>query len=159
MNVEQVMTKNVSTCGPDDILNTAAKIMWESDCGCVPVVEADGTGRVVGMLTDRDISMAAYTRGRCLCDLSVKDAMAHAVVGCRPDDSIAAAESAMRKAQIRRLPVLDEEGHLLGLISLADIACEAARERNSKRQEVSDAEVGQALSDICWPRPATPSGS
>jgi len=158
MNVERVMTKNVRTCGPDESLDTAARIMWEGDCGCVPVVEADDTGRVVGMLTDRDVCMAAYTCGKCLCDLSVKDAMAHVVVGCRPDDSIAAAESSMRKAQVRRLPVLDEDGHLLGLISLADIAREAARGRSSKKQKVSDAEVGQALSDICRPRAGEPAG-
>jgi len=62
MNVEQIMTKDVATCGPDDTLNEAARIMWERDCGFVPIAESDPTRRVVGIVTDRDLSMAAYTR-------------------------------------------------------------------------------------------------
>ena len=63
MKVEDLMTRSVGTCRPTDTLSSAAQLMWERDCGCVPVVSDDGSNRVVGMLTDRDICMAAHFRG------------------------------------------------------------------------------------------------
>lgn len=154
MSVEQLMTKDVRVCRPEESLNDAAKIMWESDCGCVPVVSGDDERKLVGVITDRDICMAAYTQGKRLEDLPVDRAMAREVLTCSPADAIAAAERMMRKACVRRLPVVDESGHLLGIVSLADIAREAARERETRKKEVTDAEVGETLSAICEPRGA-----
>ncbi len=155
MNVEQLMTKNVRTCKPEDTLNDAAKILWESDCGCIPVVSSEG-GKFVGVITDRDICMAAYTQGKTLSELPVGGAMSRKAIVCAPDVAITAAQKIMGDARVRRLPVVDEAGHLLGLISLADIAREAARERKSRKKEVTDAEVGRTLSAICEPRAAVP---
>jgi CBS domain-containing protein len=150
MNVGQLMTQNVRACHPDDTLNTAAQIMWDNDCGCVPVVDADR--RVVGMLTDRDICMAAYTQGGSLRMLRVSSAMSEKVYSCKPEDTLAAAEELMREKMIRRLPVTDAQGHLVGIISLNDVAREAEGERARPRKDVTADEVGLTLAAICRPR-------
>jgi CBS domain-containing protein len=128
--------------------------MWEGDCGCVPVVDQDG--RVVGMLTDRDVCMAAYTQGKPLTDVRVESAMAKQVHSCRPDDAVATAERTMRERQVRRLPVIDAKGRLVGLLSLNDIAIEAVRERELRQREVSAAEVGLTLAALCAHRAPRP---
>lgn len=154
MKIEQLMTKAVSTCRPDETLDAAAHRMWQADCGCLPVTEADGSGRVLGMLSDRDICMAAHFRGRSLHEIRVGDAMAREVRACNPGDSLAEAEAIMCEARVRRLPVVDSAEQLLGIISLADLAREAARERGAKkRKQVSETEIGGTLAAICEPRP------
>ena len=151
MKVEQVMNRNVKTCLANDTLNRAAQLMWENDCGCVPVVDDDG--RAVGMITDRDVCMAAYTQGGMLSHLRVGSAMAREVRSCRPMDTVAEAESIMRAAQVRRLPVVDAERHIVGLLSLNDIAREVARERGaSGKPELGSEDVAETLGAICIPR-------
>lgn len=151
MKVEQLMVRNVRTCRQDDMLNIAAQAMWENDCGCVPVVSADGTGAVVGMLTDRDICMAAYSQGKRLFEIPVTTAMAHKVIACRVGDEVKQVEHLMRENKIRRLPVVDAYGRLQGIISLNDVAREAERERLRGKEEGS-VEVAQTLAEICEPR-------
>lgn len=152
MKVEQLMTKTVSTCGTGDSLSDAARIMWDHDCGVVPIVEDAASQRLVGMLTDRDICMAAYTKGRPLSQIRVQDVMSTAIQSCRPGMDVAEVEGLMRRAQVHRLPVVDDAHQLLGLISLADIACEAAREAGSQRQEVTAREIGETIAAISQPR-------
>src|SRR5262245_52107889 len=115
MKVEQLMSRTVKRCLATETLNRAAQLMWESDCGCVPVVDDDG--RAVGMITDRDVCMAAYTQGAPLASIGVASAMAHDLRSCRGSDTIVEAESIMRAAQVRRLPVVDAEGRVVGLLS------------------------------------------
>lgn len=151
MNVMQLMVRNVKSCKPADLLSCAAQLMWESDCGSVPVVDDDG--RVVGFLTDRDICMAAYTKGKPLSDITVESAMAREPVTCRPQDNLSTAEKLMQDNQIRRLPVVDTFGKLVGLISLNDIAVEAKREAEAGRTpEITEEEIGTMLSAICQHR-------
>jgi CBS domain-containing protein len=125
MKVEQIMNRDVKTCGPQDSLNKAAQIMWEESCGAVPVV--DEQLNPIGFLTDRDICMAAYTQGKSLDALRVETAMARKVVSCGVEDDLASAAQLMRQNRTRRLPVIDQNGALVGLLSLDDLACEAAR--------------------------------
>ena len=80
--------------------------------------------------------------------------MSTGILGCRPANDVADAEKTMRRAQVHRLPVLDAAGQLLGVISLADIACEAARAAGSQRQEITSAEIGETLAAIRQPRAA-----
>jgi CBS domain-containing protein len=152
MKVEKLMTKDVAACGPDATLNDAARIMWERDCGFVPVTASDGSGRVVGIVTDRDICIAAYTRGQPLGQIRIADVMSRAIRSCKPGDELAAVEAAMRQARIHRLPVVDDADRLLGVISLADIAREAAREARGGRREVTAAQIGETLAAIRQPR-------
>jgi len=144
MKVDAIMTRKVRTCHPGDTLNTPASVMWEADCGCVPVVEDE---RLVGMITDRDICMSAYVKGRPLGEIKVHDAMAKQVSACRPDDDILDAEKIMREHQVRRLPVASRDGRLVGVLSLADIIVHRGR-------EVSPAELVTTLDAICQPRAA-----
>jgi CBS domain-containing protein len=153
MKVGQLMTRNVQTCGPEDRLNAAARIMWERDCGCVPVVEQeDGGSRIVGMITDRDVCVAAYTQGRPLSEIEVRSAMAREVRSCRATDSIGTVVKVLEQNQLHRLPVLDQHDHLVGLVSLADVAREAIREHGRGTREVNDAEVGHVVEAISVPR-------
>jgi CBS domain-containing protein len=153
MKVEQLMTRTVKACSPDDTLNRAAQLMWEGDCGCLPVVSTDGDGRVIGVITDRDICMAAYTQGRRLSEIPVASAMAREVIACRPSDGVSQAEALMRDHQVRRLPVVDGAGRLVGILSLNDIAREAQREATGAgRKEVTQADVAETLAQVCRPR-------
>jgi len=145
MKVEGVMSKSVGMCGQHQSLNDAARIMWERDCGIVPIVASDEDGRVVGMVTDRDICIAAYTKGRRLQDIPIADVMSKKVVSCRASDELGAAERTMQQAQVHRLPVVDDGGRLLGVLSLADIARATAR---GARDKVSAGEVGETLAAI-----------
>ncbi len=154
MKVEQLMTRNVRPCGPDDSLSTAARIMWEQDCGCVPVVaQGNGQPALVGMITDRDVCMAAYTQAQPLQACKVRSAMATSLCTCRPTDAISVALRVMRTNQLRRLPVVDADDHLVGMLSLADVAREAAH-AGRMTAEVSAAAVAETLEAIVQPRSA-----
>ena len=152
MEVEQLMTREVKVCSESDTLNRAAQLMWESDCGCIPVVSANGDGKVTGLVTDRDITMAAYTQGKQLWAIPVTEAMAHKLIACHASDGISQAEALMRDNQVRRLPVLDQNEHLIGIISLNDIAREAQREVAAGKQEVKEYAVAETLASVCRPR-------
>jgi CBS domain-containing protein len=118
MNVLDLMTRECASVTTADDLAVAASRMWEKDCGALPVLEGDV---VVGMLTDRDICMSAWSRGLAPQSIRVQDAMSTKLVACTTGDSIKQVEAAMRSQQVRRLPVVDARGGLLGIISLADI--------------------------------------
>jgi len=151
MRVEQLMTKLVTTCKPEDTLDRAAQLMWDQDCGCLPVCAGDGVNRVTGVITDRDICMSALFQGKPLRDLRVSDAMSRQVHVCRAGDSLFDAEQTLRKAQIRRLPVVDEQGLLIGMITLADLAREAEREQTNPKPDITGNEIGVTLASICEP--------
>lgn len=145
MLVADLMTRNTLSIREDQTLADAAQLMWQHDCGAVPVVQ-DGS-RVVGMLTDRDICMATWSRGLPPASIAVVGAMSEDVVHCSENDSVGHAESIMQSNQVRRLPVLDGEDRLVGILSLADIA----RASQSVRRTVDHNEDGVAktLAGIC----------
>ena len=124
IRVAALMTDDVQVCSPEDPLYRPAQLMWEGDCGSVPVV--DGAGRVCGIITDRDICMAAYTKGLPLNSIRVVDVMSRHVHSCAPDDTLERAIGIMAEAEVRRLLVVSEEGKLRGIVSLADVAHGAA---------------------------------
>jgi CBS domain-containing protein len=151
VKVKDLMVVEVKCCESYNTLNTAAQLMWDNDIGSVPVV--DKKRRVLGMLTDRDICMAAYIQGVSLTESLVTSAMSKQVCSCAPDDDIATAEKLMREKQVRRLPIIDTQGRLVGIVSLNDIAREATREAEMKKaREVSDAEITRVMSAVCAPR-------
>jgi CBS domain-containing protein len=152
MNVSDLMTKTVKSCGTDDNLQRAAQIMWENDCGAVPVI--DGDGRVVGMITDRDICMAAYTQGQPLWNIPVSSAMADQVHMVRESDSLDVVETLMRNVRVRRAPVVDADGRLRGIVSMNDLARHARRSSDRKADGLSSDSVVQTLAAICAPHAA-----
>jgi len=121
MQVQDIMTKDVSFCNPGTNAAAATEIMWARNCGALPVVE-DGRG-VVGIVTDRDLLIALGTRNRKAADLPVGEVMNKNVSVCAPDDDVRDALKIMAQRQLHRLPVIDKEGGALkGILSLDDIA-------------------------------------
>jgi|JI7StandDraft_1071085.scaffolds.fasta_scaffold84901_2 CBS domain-containing protein len=156
MKIESLMTTDVRVCFASGSLADAARVMWEGDCGCVPVLDEDT--RVVGILTDRDICMAAWTQGRPLAEIPVPSAMSAKVVACKCGDRIEDVEELMRQHQVRRVPVLDADGRLEGLVSLADLAGEAQREMFRLQRDVEGLGVATTLAAVSRsrrPRPQT----
>ena|SRR5688572_23658514 len=153
MMVQSLMTPNPKCCRADEPIQCAARMMWECDIGSLPVV--DGEKRVVGMITDRDICMATYFQDRSPSQILVQDAMATKIIACRPDDDVRSAERLMQDNQIRRLPVIDRDGHLLGMISINDFARKAATDRHLSSPQVGEAGVVTTLAAISMPRPMT----
>jgi predicted transcriptional regulator len=104
------------------------------------------------MVTDRDACMAAYIQGRTLSAIQVRSAMAPEVISCLPTDDLETVEATMKANQIRRLPVIDWDGSLVGLIALNDIARESARELAVNGAEVTAQGLAETLAGICAPR-------
>jgi predicted transcriptional regulator len=147
------MTGGVETCSPQDSLATAAQRMCEADCGVLPVVR---DGRVVGMITDRDICIAAFKQGGPLSALAVASAMAREICSCRPEDSIPLAEGIMRAHQVRRLPVVDPDGRLVGILTVNDIGRHAVREHLPRSEEPTAVSFAETMAAICEPRRGNP---
>jgi len=157
VKISELMKTDVEICGPDDNLAAAASRLWDADIGCLPVVSTDG--RVVGMVTDRDICMAAYTRGQALREIPASVAMSTDVLSCRPDATLIEAEQIMRSGQVRRLPVIDSDGSLVGIVSLNDLARLVEREGGRKNRGLSAQEVTATLAAVGAPRRAEGEGA
>ena len=118
--VKDVMTDEVETCGVQDSLEAAVRLMSDRGCGCVPVI--DEGERVLGLLTDRDAVMCALRLGKSLSQIQVGEACSRGVITCEADDTLGRAELLMRVNRVRRLPVLGRDRTLVGVISLTDLA-------------------------------------
>lgn len=171
MKVADLMTSDVRSCTIHDSLNAAARIMWDHDCGCAPVV--DTHGKLIGIVTDRDICMAAYTQGVPLQAIRVERAMSPKVISCARGDDLDFAHRLMRTHEIHRLPVVDSRGKPIGILSLSDVinhwhgdrAAEQAveiaatfsairrrRERTATASSNGDAQNGNAPNDSKPPK-------
>jgi CBS-domain-containing membrane protein len=131
MNVREIMSTGVRTCSPDDTLESVAKLKWDTDCGCVPVVNV--YGEAVGMVTDRDICMGAYTKGLPLSKIFVSSTASRTVTTVRDSESLGAAQALMQKHRVQRLPVVDAAAKLIGVVSMADLARHAPRGPEARR--------------------------
>ena len=148
MKVKDVMTKDVRTCGLDSDLSVVAGMMWMRDCGVIPVVD---NGQIVGVITDRDICIAAGSKNREPSMITVSEVMARRVYSCLPDAEIREALQIMREKQVRRLPVIDAKGKLCGILSLNDVAIKARDA--AKPEELSADDVEKTLEAVCRHRP------
>ena len=151
MKVSDLMTQQVATVRSNDSAATAARLMWDCDCGSLPVL--DEGNQVSAIVTDRDICMAGLFQDRSLGAIPISQAMSKSIHFCGPDDSVSSAEQIMRAYQIRRLPVLDGERRLLGILSLADIVRATERDKGRKKEMIPE-EVTATLADICTRREA-----
>jgi len=147
--VAEVMNKMVRCVRENDSLSAAAKVMWDCDCGAVPVLSQIGE-RPVGMITDRDICMATWSRDSAPSAIPVSSAMSKNLYYCAPTDDITVAESIIRTKQIRRLPVIDSSGRLVGILSLADVARRTARP-GLVSADIRPDELAQLVADISQP--------
>jgi len=150
MNVQQCMTKQVYSCRPDTNLSDAARLMWEHDFGVLPVLGAQD--RVLGVVTDRDLCMGAYTRGKGLRDLSVNDSMSRKVSACAPSDSLERALRTMADQRVRRLPVVDEQGKLVGILSMNDVVRRIAGLTDAQERARLSSSALETLAAVCQPR-------
>ena len=147
MRVRDLQTSDVQAVNPDTNLAAAAQIMWECDCGVVPVIDHDRN--LVGMITDRDIAIAATTRSAAPADIPVRDVMSRGqLYSCRPDDDVRAALRTMGERRVRRLPVTDRENHLVGIVSLNDLVRHVTSRSGS---DVPGDELIEALQSISTP--------
>jgi len=147
MTIQEIMSKPAVTCRQSDTLHAAAELMWERDCGVIPVTDDDG--KLVGIVTDRDVCMATYTKGSPPQAIPISDVMARQVFSCHVNDSLGAAERLMSEKQIRRVPIVDGDNRPVGLLSLNDVARYAASARS---ENGLDRELAQTLAAICQPR-------
>jgi CBS domain-containing protein len=148
MKVQDVMTDEVQSCAPETNLATVAMQMWRGDFGAMPVVAGR---KVVGMLTDRDICMAAATKHRDPANIRVKEVISGQVYGCSCDTDIHEALKIMQQKQVRRLPIISaEDGRLQGILSMNDVALKT---QAGREVELSAEDVEQTLRAICTHRP------
>jgi CBS domain-containing protein len=120
MNLQDIMTENVACCTPDTKLNQVARLMVEHDCGEIPVT--DNTGKLVGVVTDRDICCRAVAHDCNTCETTASEIMSSPVVCVNTGGSLEEAIQMMEDNMIRRIPVVDENGMCCGIIAQADIA-------------------------------------
>ncbi len=147
VRVERLMTRDVETCAPDVDLAQAAMIMVRRNCGLVPVVE-HGSGRLAGVITDRDICMAAAMRHADAHSIPVGEVMTRRLTTCAPTDEVRLAMRRMSEARVRRLPVVDRLGMLKGIVSLTDLAFAAGRPPRSGEHAIHEADVLAVLNAV-----------
>ncbi|MEO7455530.1 MAG: CBS domain-containing protein [Gemmatimonadaceae bacterium] len=150
MKVKDIMTASPACCSPSDSLRDAARIMRDSDCGAVPVVEND---RVVGIITDRDLAVRAVAEGKS-ADSKVSDVLTRDPRCCSEDADVDEVAHVMKDSQVRRVPIVDAKGKCVGIVSQADLA-RAAKDGST----VSDREVGIVVERISEPASGSGKGS
>ena len=136
-----VMTKDPVACVPDDTASKAAQLMRDLDVGSIPVIESSQTNKLIGIITDRDLAIQVVADDRHAGSVKVGDVMTQEVITCRTDDNIQMAVEAMAQNQLRRIPVVDSNQKLTGIISQADVAT---------RVNQSD-ETGEMVREISQP--------
>ncbi|MDH5270056.1 MAG: CBS domain-containing protein [Candidatus Krumholzibacteria bacterium] len=144
MRIDEIMSKPVVTCRPGDSLDKVVEIMIEYDCGALPVIGADG--HIAGIVTDRDVCLAAHNERLPLDGIRAQQAMTTKIVAARPRDSVESVEKLMADNKIRRVPVIDDRGRPVGMVSFNDIVRAAARAHED------DVRVVDTLAAICEPR-------
>jgi CBS domain-containing protein len=145
MTVRDVMSTPPQTCQPHTDLAAVTQLMWSHDCGFIPVVDPEG--HLAGVITDRDICIASATRRLLPERISAAEVMSHSVHAVLPGDTIESVLAAMKTHQIRRLPVVDGNGRLQGVVSLNDVV----RAVGKKGAPTASAVV-VTLAGICTPR-------
>lgn len=144
MKVKDIMTKSVSSCDQQTNLSAASLMMWDGDCGVLPVMGEDT--KIMGVVTDRDIAMALATKNKLPSDILVGEIVEKGRIDtCSPDDEVKKALGIMADMQVRRLPVVSQDGHLQGIFSINDAILHA----KADSQELSDRDVLEAMKEIC----------
>jgi len=146
MKTKEVMTGTPYYCQPETNLGSATELMWNANCGFLPVEAADG--KVIGVITDRDICVALGTSGRSSGDVTAAEVMSGKLYSCAPDDDIHVALQTLREAKVRRLPVIAADGSLVGVISIDDIVFRAEPLSLGKEPELSSDEVVRTFRTI-----------
>lgn len=150
MKVQEMMTSDPATITPDDSVRDAARMMKEHDCGLIPVVEGRDSKRLVGVLTDRDIAVRLVGEGKS-ADTKVSEVMTRDPSCASPEADVSEVDCIMSERQVRRVPVVDTVGRLVGIVAQADLALQ-------ENDGVSDREVGRMVERISEPSSSSPGG-
>lgn len=142
MKARDIMTENPTCITPETSARQAARLMEDNDVGSLPVVESEGNRRLMGVVTDRDLALRVLGRGESP-DVHVREVMSSNVHSCRAKDSLDEVENAMAKNQVRRIPIVDENNRILGMVAQADLARE--------RKAVGSKDLGKVLEKISEP--------
>ena len=127
----EVMTRDPICCEPDDAVTAVAEVMKKRDVGSVPVVDSHASRRLVGIVTDRDLVTKVVAGGRQVSSSTVRDAMTSNPASCHEDDDVSRAVSLMAERQVRRMPIVDRDGRLTGIIAQADVATRVSRDETT----------------------------
>lgn len=122
MKVREAMTRNPVCCTPTETADKVARMMCEHDVGSIPVVTDGQSRKLAGIITDRDLCCSVVTQGLDPKRTSIEPYMRRNPVTCRDDDGLEGCEQAMQKHQVRRMPVIDEQGRCIGIVAQADLA-------------------------------------
>lgn len=140
MKIQDIMTRDPSTVTPDATVREAAQVMRKDDVGIVPVVDGQSVRKLVGVITDRDIAIRCIAEGRG-SDCRVRDVMTSGnIATCSENDNVRDVMSAMQNERVRRIPIVDERGSLVGIVAQADIV---TRSRDAQRAEETVEEISQ----------------
>jgi len=150
MKVEDVMTRDVEFCTLETNLATAAMQMWNRDCGVLPVV--DDQRKVIGMITDRDICMKAATNHQDIAAIRVEELISDPIHTCKLDADIREALETLQRALVRRLPVVNDEGQIEGIVSVSDILRHSSEKVDKVTPGVTYADVVSTFKVISAPR-------
>jgi CBS domain-containing protein len=141
MKVKDIMTTDLKTCSPDTTVAQAAQLMWDGDCGILPVVD---DGALVGVVTDRDMYIALATQNARASELRIGAVATTNVATCEPEDDMHMALAAMQQARVRRLPVVGFGRTVMGMLSMNDILRAAAAGKG-----VANEDIVKTLQAIC----------
>jgi CBS domain-containing protein len=150
MRVKDVMMGTPASCNTGTNLGAAVEILWNRNCGILPVVDSEE--HVQGVVTDRDLCIALGTRNRLPGEITVGEVISGKIFTCKPEDEIRTALATMAKEQVRRLPVVNAEGKLEGILSMDDVTLHAEAGRLDKRIDLSYEEVAKTLKHVYAPR-------
>ncbi len=132
MKIQDIMSVEPNTVTPDTPITEAARLMKDHNVGMLPVVESEGSLQLVGVVTDRDITIRHVAEGH-LSDCPVREAMTDRVSTCTADENVERVMSLMAEEQVRRIPIVDERGNLVGVVSQADIVLEGHDARKAEQ--------------------------
>src|SRR5262245_27915170 len=153
VKVKEVMTRTIATCAPGTNLAEVGRLLWEKDCGILPVVR---DRRLVGMITDRDVAIAAATKPQAAYEILVRDVISGEVHACHMDDDLEAALEIMSREQVRRLAVVDDDEALRGILSLNDLILCAGNGSGRNGAALSPEAVMDALKEVSLHRAGEP---
>jgi CBS domain-containing protein len=143
MKVAEIMVRTAASCNADMNLGEAVEIMWNRDCGILPIVNAES--KVTGVVTDRDIAVALGTRNRLPGEITVKEVASPHLYCCKPEDEVHSALHTMASTKVRRLPVVNKAGKLEGILSMDDVVSHSEANRGS---DISAERVVNALKAV-----------
>lgn len=132
MQAKDIMSRDIAVCTPETPLQEVARLMVEFDCGAIPIVEDKARRRLIGMLTDRDITCRTVARGRNPLELCARDCVTPDVACVHPDAALDECLHAMEERQVRRIPVVDDQGCCCGIVSQADIARSSPKRKTAE---------------------------